>query len=472
MSEESLKIAPEQFQNKVIKRNGVMGKAACEILAAAINAVNPYQCVKDQVHFDGQTVQVGDHAINFDQFERVFVLGFGKASVPMAKALIDIFDKNITAAGVVTKDDRFINDDGYKNLLNVYIGDHPIPSDKSITATRTLLTQLPDLTGQDLIFVVISGGGSALWTDPYEGISLQDLQSLTDLLLKSGAEIQEINTLRKHLDQVKGGRLVSQLHPATICSLILSDVVGDPLDMIASGPTVPDPTTYTDAIKILEKYHLEGKVSPSILNLLKMGCAGEISETLKHEDDFGNNSIHHLVGNNVGAAKAAQQKALALGFDCLIISTNLKGLTSNVADFLDGIITTEVAFAMPSKKPACLIFGGETTVNVKGEGLGGRNQDLALRMVKRIADKPGVLFISLATDGEDGPTDAAGAASDAFVFRDGAAVLGLSIDTYIDTNNSYNYFQKTGGLIKIGSTGTNVNDLVIILVDNLEQFSD
>ena len=457
---------PDSFANRVINRNGRMGADACQIMAAAINAVNPYQCVNDSVNYTGKTVKIGDEVLELSQFDRVIVLGFGKASVPMAKALIDILGEKISIARVITKSSQFLIDDGYQNKLNVYLGDHPVPSQKSIDATRLMLTGLTDLRESDLVFVVVSGGGSALFTDPYEGISLEALQELTTLLLRSGAGIHEINILRKHLDRVKGGRLAARLLPATICSLILSDVVGDPLDLIASGPTVPDTSTYQDALAILAKYHLETRIPDSINDVLQAGRDGKIDETVKPVALKGQRIINQLVGTNLKAASAAKERAETLGYHTRIVSTELRGLTEGVALSIEEEIHKVIAQTQPFNQPYCLIYGGETTVRVVGDGKGGRNQDLVLRMTPKIADLPGLLFISLATDGEDGPTDAAGAATDAHVFREGAGMLGLSIDTYIDTNNSYGYLNEVGGLIKIGSTGTNVNDLVIILIEN------
>jgi len=466
MDNETGMFRPTSFNNKVLERNGNMGLAVREIMASAINAVNPYQCIKRYITSMNGGERLGSSASNQDQFDRVFLIGFGKASVPMAKAILDLFEDKISFANVITKDEKFLIDNGYRNKLKVLLGGHPIPTTNSIDATQSLLASLPVLTQNDLVFVVISGGGSALFTNPMNDISLDDMQQLTQILLKSGADIQEINVLRKHLDSVKGGRLALRLHPAQIQTLILSDVIGDRLDMIASGPTIPDPTTFEDAIAVISKYELQDRAPKSIIKILNAGVRGEVSETLKPKDlDLGKNA-NHLIGTNIQALESAKRKAEELGYQPLIISSHLTGKTKDVAEFLHGILQTGLAYGYPINKPCCLLFGGEPTVDVKGEGRGGRNQDLVLHMVQKISDKPGVLFISLATDGEDGPTDAAGAASDALVFRDGASMSGLSIDTYINTNNSYEYFKKVGGLIKTGSTGTNVNDIMVLMIDD------
>jgi len=464
MANKTAGISPDVFRNTVIDRNGQLGESACEIMSAAINATDPYKCVKDYVQLTDAHIHIGDDKVRLKDINRIFVIGLGKASVPMAKALIDKLGNKLQWASVVTKAADFINEDGYRQKLKVYPGGHPIPSVESIISTKNVLQALPELTSNDLVLVLISGGGSALFTHPIEGMLLDDYQSLTDVLIKVGADIQEINTIRKHLDLVKGGRLIELLQPAMTHSLILSDVIGDRVDMIASGPTAPDPTTYQDAWHIIVKYRLEGRVPKNILDILQMGIRGIYTETLK-EIDFNKYQVkNHLVGSNIMAVEAAKSQAQRLGFNCVILSTHLTGSTEAVANLMDGIILSVLKHGYPVQRPACLLFGGETTVEVRGKGLGGRNQDLTMRMVRNLAGKEGVLFISLATDGEDGPTDAAGAASDAKVFRDDAAMFVVNLDTNIETNNSYHYFDNNGGLIKTGSTGSNVNDLVIILI--------
>jgi glycerate-2-kinase len=287
---------------------------------------------------------------------------------------------------------------------------------------------------------------------------------MTQILLECGADIHEINTLRKHLDRVKGGHLVKRLAPARILSLILSDVIGDSLDMIASGPTVPDPTTFQDAMKVIEKYDLSQQMPISIIETIEDGMGSRIEETLKPQSSELDSVSNFLIGSNIKAAEAAAYKAKELGYNTQIISSHLTGDTESTANFLGGIIKSVISHCVPLKRPACLLFGGETTVKISGKGKGGRNQDLVLRMVKELADKPGILFTSLATDGEDGPTDAAGASADNLVIKDSKEKLNQSIQEFIDNNDSYHFFSKIGGLIKTGATGTNVNDLMIILI--------
>ncbi len=454
------------FRNKILNRNGSLGTAACKIIDAAIEAVNPYDCVADYVKSTETVLEIGHHHIDYGSVKRIFVIGFGKASVPMAKALIDILGEKITFVKVITKDEHFLSENGYQDILEVYLGGHPLPTRDSVKVTREILQSLPELFNDDLVLILVSGGGSALFTDPIEGLDLDDLQELTRILLRCGANIHEFNTLRKHLDNVKGGRLALKLQPASVHTLILSDVIGDKLDMIASGPTIPDPTTFSDAKKVIAKYNLEGKVPLSILTCLDKGIKGEIPETLK-PSDFLINVVHqHLVGGNINALRAAKQHAEGLGYRSQIASSHLTGDTDDVAEFLMGMINSVISHGEPINPPACLIFGGETTVVVQGEGKGGRNQDLTLKMVRLIADIPKILFVSLATDGEDGPTDAAGAVTDGFVLRDSLVICQFDLNTYIKNNDAYHFFDEVGGLIKTGSTGTNVNDLVLILIDH------
>lgn len=466
MDDSRSSISPGLFENRVFKRNKRLGSHACQILARATQAVDPYVCVDHHVQYDGQVLVLGKKVVAIDRFERIFLIGFGKAAVPMAKALLDKIGKRIDQASVITKDAKFLSEQGYFDRLAIYNGGHPIPTMESIKATRAIVSNLPELTDKDLVLTVISGGGSALFTDPIDNVSLDDLQSLTQELLNCGADINEINTLRKHLDKVKGGRLAEKLMPAYVENLILSDVIGDRLDMIASGPTVADPTTFHDAFDILNKYGLQEKIPDSILNSINAGKQGKIHETLKPSQLTPGRVDYHLVGTNFIAAEAACQKALALGYHAVVISTHLTGRTDHLSGFLNDILQTQLMYNRPAEKPACLIFGGEPTVNITGQGLGGRNMDLTLRMVAKIAGKQGVLFMSFATDGDDGPTGAAGAVTDELVLHEGLEIHGLIVDSFIENSDSYHYFDRVGGLIKTGATGTNVNDLILMLIDS------
>jgi glycerate 2-kinase len=465
MPSQKINKTPQAFSNRVLKRNNKLGSDACEIMAHAIQAVDPYDCVYRHVLSDDNQLVIGDKVFPPSNFDRIFLIGFGKASVPMAKAVLDVLDSKIHQALVVTKDPSFLAENGYQDKLHVLLGGHPLPTTDSVKSTKVLVQSLPELTSRDLILVVISGGGSALFSEPVGGVTIEELYDLNQLLIKSGANIAEINTIRKHLDLVKGGRLAERLQPAQVESFILSDVIGDQLDMISSGPTVPDLTTYQDALNILTHYNLFKNIPKSILDYLEKGNAGHHPETLKPGQLPEGKVGHHLVGANYHAAQAALSQAVRLGYHAAIISTALKGQTKHIAEFFGGILHTVYYHNQPVTVPACLIFGGEPTVQVTGDGLGGRNMDLILRLLPELEGKPGALAVSLATDGEDGPTDAAGAAADGLMMDEASKVYGLDINSYVKNNNSYHFFEQVGGLIKIGATGTNVNDLIILLID-------
>ncbi len=451
--------------NRVLKRGNKQGKDAIEIIYEAINAVNPYECVRDCLNLDGDILTIANVSLELKLINRIFLIGFGKAACPMASAVLDILGARINKAMVITKSSVSLKGSYMHKKLRVLTGDHPVPSLNSIEATQKLLDGLPPLTPNDLVLVVISGGGSALFTLPIKGITLTDYQTMIELLLKSGAEIQEINTLRKQLDEVKGGRLAIRLQPANVHSLIFSDVVGDPLDIIASGPTVPNLSTIEDALAVIDRYELSRKISASIMDyLINEKNRGKVNSILQRQFPI-RKVTNHLVGSNIKAALAAKDHAVYLGYNALVVTSFMTGLTKDVAKLLLGIIQTELNNENPVKWPACLIFGGETTVEVTGTGKGGRNQDLILRMVRELRELDGVLVISFATDGEDGPTDAAGAAADAHVFHEAAEAFGLNIEAYIDNNNSYEYLDKCNALIKTGLTETNANDLVVILIN-------
>jgi len=459
-------ISPESFQNIVLLRNGRLGCDAEEVMAAALHAVDPYACVQSHFVRNSEMLEINGEFVNLANTNRIYLVGIGKASVPMAMAVLDCMGDLIEKALVVTKDAKFLAQAGYQDKLEIYLGGHPVPTNESMGATKAILDQIPDLAADDLVIMVVSGGGSALFTDPVEGITLSDFKVLTNLLLNSGADIQEINTIRKHLDAVKGGRLAARWAPAQVQTLILSDVIGDDLDMIASGPTVADSTTFTDAWEIIKKYNLIQSIPKSIQDVFQRGMAGEMAETVKPAQLQKLAVKNHLVGTNQLATLAARNKADELGYQTEILTTTLTGTTDVVAENLAAMINEYLAKPLTKNQPVCLILGGETTVNVTGTGKGGRNQDLVMRMVPFLATVEGVLFISLATDGDDGPTDAAGAAADAFVMDDGLREKGMVIEAYIDNNDAYEYLRKTGCLIKTGATGTNVNDLIFIFIEN------
>ncbi|MGC8880606.1 MAG: glycerate kinase type-2 family protein, partial [Anaerolineae bacterium] len=346
---------------------------------------------------------------------------------------------------------------------------HPVPDQAGMDAAQRIVELLQQTTARDLVICLISGGASALMTLPAPGISLEDVQVLTRALLACGATIHEINTIRKHISQLKGGQLARWAAPALVISLILSDVVGDALDVIASGPTVPDPTTFADAWSVLERYSIVDKVPRSIVAHIQAGMEGAVTETPKPGDEIFARVHNIIIGSNRIAAHAAAATARQLGYQTLLLTTFLEGEAREVgkvlASLAKGMIRGETLLppAVALHPPACLILGGETTVTLRGNGCGGRNQEMALAAAIALDGWPHVLVTCLATDGNDGPTDAAGAFVDGSTVRR-AAALGLNAADHLARNDAYAFFAPLGDLVITGPTHTNVNDLAIVLV--------
>ena len=388
------------------------------------------------------------------------VIGFGKASVPMARA-IEASLVGIIDAGVVITKYGHAPDHGLKKI-RVYEAGHPVPDANGLKGTEAILDLAGKVDAGTLVVVLVSGGGSALFVSPCAGISLAEKQETTSLLLRAGAKIQELNAVRKHLSRVKGGRLAELLYPATTVSLILSDVIGDHLDVIASGPTSPDFTTFADALGILVKYGLTDRVPQTIVKLLENGKEGLVPETPKQGNLIFKKVENMIVGSNRQALNAAQAAAEALGIRAEIISAELSGEAVEVGRRL-ALNALTAKLYKESPDPACLISGGETTVTVTGAGKGGRNMELALAFAIQIEEVDGITLLSAGTDGTDGPTDAAGAIVDGMTVIK-ARDIGLNPEDYLDNNDSYSFFREAGGLFVTGPTGTNVMDMQIILI--------
>jgi len=344
----------------------------------------------------------------------------------------------------------------------VHEAGHPVPDQNSVDATRDVAELLREVTPRDLILCVLSGGGSALLTLPAGGITLADLQATTQLLLRAGATIHEINALRKHLDMVKGGGLARLVNGAPIVTLILSDVIGDDLSVIASGPTVPDPSTFAEAWQIVQQFDLADQLPAAVRARLSLGAAGEIADTPKPGDALFDKVQTVIIGSNAQAAQAAEQAARQLKFNTLLLTTQAQGEAREVAKVAAAIAQEIARYNRPVPKPACVIIGGETTVTLKGRGLGGRNQEIALAAAIALDGLPNTLVAALGTDGTDGPTDAAGAIALGETLRR-ARALGLDAQAHLADNDAYHFFQALGDLIVTGPTGTNVNDLLFIL---------
>lgn len=419
------------------------------ILAAALEAVEPGKAVRR--HFRPEWSAGA---------RRVCALAMGKAAAPMVEALAGL--TTLSAALVIAKHTPRRSADtcaeqasSLSHLRHAQImeGGHPIPDERSLDAGRAALDFVSDLHEDDLLICLISGGASALVTAPREGVSLADLQALTAALLACGAPIEEVNTLRRRLDEVKGGGLARATR-AQVISLILSDVIGDRLEAIASGPTAPDPTTRERALAILHKYHLEQRAPASILFSLRSG-----PETPKPGDPLFERVENIIIADNTRATQAARRQAETEGFAAEILSTAMRGEAREVGRQM---VETLTLATRKRRRPFCLIAGGETTVTIQGNGRGGRNQELALAAVPALAGLENVMLIALATDGEDGPTEAAGAVATGETLGR-ARSLGLDAADHLSRNDAYTFFAALDDCLRSGPTGTNVNDLVFLL---------
>ncbi len=435
------------------------GAAITSVMAAALAAVEPGAAVRRCLRRDGDTLVAGERVFDLRTIDRVFVIGAGKAGAPMARAAAAVLGPHLTEGLVVVKDGHL--DGAPPPRVAVVEAGHPVPDERGVAAARRMASMLRDLGPRDLVVALISGGGSALLTLPAPGVALTDLQALTADLLASGASIGEINALRKHLDLVKGGGLARMVHPASLVTLVLSDVVGNPLDVIASGPTVADSSTFADAWAVLERYGLIERVSTAIAAYLRAGMAGAVPETPGPGDPALAETSTILVGSNPIAADAALAAAQAAGFHALLLTTFLEGEAREAGRFLAAVLRELAASGRPLPRPACLVAGGETTVTLRGNGRGGRNQELALAAALALAGTPDVALVALATDGGDGPTDAAGAVASGDTVRR-ARALGLDPAAHLARNDAYPFFEAIDDLLRPGPTTTNVNDLAFL----------
>ncbi len=432
---------------------------AKSIFLKGVEAVYPERIIGSQVFLENNFLKVQHSVLPLDKFGEVIVIGAGKASCAMGKALEEILGTRISDGLIITK---YGHGERLKRI-EVKEASHPLPDENGLMGAEKILEFLQKSDKDTLVIGLFSGGGSALLTLPVRDITLEEKITTTDALLKCGASIEEINTIRKHLSQVKGGRLMEKAYPSTFLALILSDVVGDKLDVIASGPTVPDPTTYADCIEIVEKYSLKSNLPSNIVTFLENGKLGLNPETPKPGDKIFRKTNNFIIGNNFLALKAAEHEAQRRGYNTLILSSLIEGDTRQCAKFHTAIAREISISENPIKRPACILSGGETTVVVKGSGKGGRNQEFALAAALEIDGIESVCVLSGGTDGTDGPTDAAGAIADGYTVARGLSV-GMDARSYLENNDSYNFFKKLGDLIITGPTKTNVMDLRIILV--------
>jgi len=433
--------------------------AAKQIFTAGVGSVLPDKMIRKHLSISGSKLTVGILDIPLNEINNIYVIGAGKAGALMAAETEAILGNRITRGHVVVKYGSGCKHD---RVIITEAG-HPVPDKNGFAATKEILEIALEASENDLVLCLLSGGGSALLADHPEGSSPEEMMTVNNLLLRSGADINEMNAVRKHLSAIKGGQLAKAVYPATLVSLILSDVIGDPLDVIASGPTVPDPTTFSDALDVLERYGLTCQVPANILRHLKDGRLGKHPETPKAGDPVFTKTSNILTGTNNIALEAASARASGMGYNAIILDSRLQGDVLKVSEYL---IETALIYQYDKTvtKPACLLLGGETTVKVTGNGSGGRNQHLALNTAFLLKDKPGITLLAAGTDGNDGPPDAAGAVvSSSTVTR--AMAKNIDPGKYLEEFDSYNFFKNAGGHIITGPTMTNVMDMIVIIVE-------
>jgi glycerate-2-kinase len=429
-----------------------------QIFLAGVDRVLPDRLINKSISVDDDLLAIGQHHFNLKAFENIYIIGAGKASALMGAEVERILAGRITDGHIVVKYGHSCR----LKKIKVTEAGHPVPDSNSFAATRSILEIAAIAGNKDLVICLLSGGGSALLSDCPAGISQEEMAGFNSLMVNSGASIGEINTLRKHLSGVKGGQLARAVYPATLVSLILSDVIGDPLDVIASGPTVADPTTFSQALEILRKYSLENSVLPGIISHLTAGEQGLITETPKSKDPVFYRAFNLLVGNNKLALEAAVERASELNINALIMDDRLEGEVNFVSEY---IVEAALKYKHDNKiaKPVCLLFGGEPTVRVTGKGEGGRNQHLALCCSTLLKNQKGITILSAGTDGNDGPTPAAGAVVDCDTCNN-AMAQNISPDEYLAEFDSFNFFRKAGGHIITGPTMTNVMDIIVVII--------
>ncbi|MGD8565505.1 MAG: glycerate kinase [Candidatus Bathyarchaeota archaeon] len=427
----------------------------------ALNAVDPKQLIKSRLLLKKSILKIGNHVFDLRKFKNVYVIGGGKASGSMTEALEEILVDRITDGTVnvpysCSEKTRFVK---------LQKAGHPIPDQEGFEGVSRMLKIAEDAKEDDLIICLISGGGSSLMPHPREDIALDDKRKITDSLLKCGATITEINTVRKHLSDFKGGWLAKKAFPATTLNLILSDVIGDPLEFIASGPYSPDSTTFNEAITVLRKFQLWDTAPQSIKKTLSNGHKGIISETPKIGDPVFTRVHNVLIGNNRYASSAMCEKLRFGGMNSVLLTTTMEGEARHV-----GVVLASIAQEISTSdnlisKPAGIVAGGETTVTITGKGVGGRNQEIALAAAIKIRGMDRVIVASISTDGIDGPTDAAGAIADGTTISR-AMKMNLNPEKFLANNDSYNFFSRLNELIFTGPTQTNVNDISVIMAYN------
>ena len=429
------------------------------IFMAGVKSADPVDGIKTNVRLHDDYLQIADRNYRLANIRNILVVGCGKAAAKMALAIEDLLGDRVSGGIVVVKYGYALS----LERIKVVEAGHPIPDEAGVDGARQIIELVRTAGENDLVLFLISGGGSALLPGPADGLTLAEKQRTTQMLLQSGATIQEVNAVRKHISKLKGGRFAKLVAPANCVSLILSDVIGDSLEAIASGPTVADSTTYGDCLEIVRRYGLTDKTPHAVVNLLRRGAEGAIDETPKPSDAIFHKVQNVIIGSNRAALNGAERQAETFGYQTRVLSSSVEGESLTVAKSHAALVKEIAGSGQPLRRPACVISGGETTVTIRGDGLGGRNQEFALAAAVEIDGLDGVIVLSGGTDGTDGPTDAAGAIVDASTVQRGRA-RGLDAAAFLARNDSYHFLKATDDLLITGPTFTNVMDLQVMLV--------
>ncbi len=438
-----------------------MHEDALNIILAGIRAADPRKSVLEHLRLESGNICAGEHCVQASG--GVYVIGFGKASVPMARGVVDVLG-DVIVKGAVIAPKEVAAEIKEVGKITVLPGNHPIPGEDTLRSTEALLEICEEARARAApVIVLISGGGSALFEKPMSPATLDDIAWATKELMRAGADIVELNTVRKHLSAVKGGRLARILHPSPVVSLIISDVVGDPIEFIASGPTAPDTTTYADAVEVLRRRGLWSKAPYGVKAVIEAGLRGEIPETPKPNSIVFGSVVNRVIASNYKSLKAMAEEAGKRGYTPLVLTNMMTGEAREIGRFLAGLASSSTGFSLPAQPPLAIILGGETTVTVRGDGVGGRNQELALSFAIHCSEDVTAVLASVGSDGIDGVSEAAGGIVSCSTKRE-AAESHVDLVDALKRNDSYTALRKLGRAIITGYTGTNVNDLVVLLV--------
>ncbi len=432
---------------------------ALDIFQAGVHSVDSFSAVQNYLFLEKETLVVNGKEYPLINYDNVYVIGTGKATAAMAQAVEECLSNRITSGFINVK----YGHTRPLKYITAHEAGHPVPDDSGLKGSEQIIHLIQSAGERDLIIFLISGGGSALLPSPVRGLTLHDIQKTTQALLEVSAPITDINTIRKHLSRLKGGRLAKLAYPSTLITLILSDVIGDRLDSIASGPTAPDESTYHTCQHIISKFNLQNKIPSRVFDFIVSGQNGKEEETLKSGDPVFQNVQNVIIGSNIQAIKEAKRRAETLGYNSLILSSTIEGEAKEVAKMWASISKEIISTKNPLPPPACIISGGETTVTIRGHGLGGRNQEFVLAAAIEIDGLHNTVIFSCGTDGTDGPTDAAGAIADGQTLKR-AKQKQMDAEDFLLDNDSYHFFKALDDLIFTGPTFTNVMDLRLIMV--------